>query len=232
MCKPLCVARGLSALALVLLSLSQVAAAQEHFIGEIRWVPYTFAPNGWAECNGQLLPIAQNQALFSLLGTFYGGNGRVAFALPDMRGRVPLHVGLGPGLSNRWLGEAGGAETHALTVDELPAHSHGVASHSHAIPALPLDLKASSGGASSTSPGGNVLATVTSQGNAKGTTRIYAGSAADVSLGPSGTTAPSTTGSAGGVTETAGADAAHPNLPPYLGVRCIIALFGLFPQRP
>ena len=232
MCRPFYLARGLSALALVL-SLCRAAEAQEVFIGEIRWVPYDFAPRGWAECNGQLLSIAQNQALFALLGTTYGGNGQTTFALPDMRGRVPLHVGLGPGLTDRRIGEKGGAESHALTIAELPAHSHDVSGHAHSIPALALDLKASSSAATSASAAGNVLATVASQGNQKvGAPRIYAPGTADVAMGPSGTTIPSTTDSAGGVTATAGGDAAHPIVPPFLGVRCIISLFGIFPQRP
>src|SRR5689334_1083417 len=89
------------------------------FIGEMMWVPYNFAPRGWAFCEGQLLPIAQNTALFSLIGTTFGGNGQTTFALPDMRGRFPIGVGQGPGLSNYDLGQVGGAETHTLLVNEL-----------------------------------------------------------------------------------------------------------------
>jgi microcystin-dependent protein len=85
-----------------------------------------FAPNGWALCNGQLLPISQNQALFSLLGTTFGGNGQTSFALPDLRDRVPIHMGQGPGLLPRPLGERLGEAFHTLTLAELPAHSHGV----------------------------------------------------------------------------------------------------------
>jgi microcystin-dependent protein len=84
----------------------------------------TFAPNGWALCNGQILPIQNNQALFSLLGTTYGGNGQTTFALPDLRGRVPMHAGDGPGLTPRVLGESGGAENHTLILQEMPMHSH------------------------------------------------------------------------------------------------------------
>lgn len=91
------------------------------FLAEIRIVPFNFAPKGWALCNGQLLSIAQNQALFALLGTTYGGNGQSTFALPDLRGRMPFHVG--DGLS---LGQEGGAESHRLTLSELPAHTHAV----------------------------------------------------------------------------------------------------------
>ncbi len=91
------------------------------YLGEIRLVSFTFAPKGWALCNGQLLPISQNQALFSILGTTYGGDGRVNFALPNLQGRVPLHTGAGI-----TLGQAGGEAVHTLTVAELPAHTHTV----------------------------------------------------------------------------------------------------------
>jgi microcystin-dependent protein len=96
----------------------------EPFIGEIRMVGFNFAPRGWALCNGQILSIQQNTALFSLLGTTYGGDGRTTFALPDLRSRVPLHQGQGPGLSNRTLGEQSGQEAVTLTTAQLPAHAH------------------------------------------------------------------------------------------------------------
>ena len=91
------------------------------YLGEIRLVSFNFAPNGWALCNGQLLPINQNQALFSLLGTTYGGDGRVNFALPDLRGRMPIHYGLPD-----TLGARGGEQAHTLTHAELPAHTHAL----------------------------------------------------------------------------------------------------------
>ncbi|TGX53388.1 phage tail protein [Sphingomonas gei] len=91
----------------------------EPFLSELRLFSFVFAPKGWALCNGQLLPINQNQALFSLLGTTYGGNGQVNFALPDLRGRVPMHVGGGHA-----LGERGGEQAHTLTIAELPTHLH------------------------------------------------------------------------------------------------------------
>src|SRR5213596_3016217 len=90
----------------------------EPFLSEIRLVSFNFAPKGWALCNGQLLPINQNQALFSLLGTTYGGNGQTTFALPDLRGRVPIHRG------QHTLGEVGGEQAHTLTQAELPTHVH------------------------------------------------------------------------------------------------------------
>lgn len=96
----------------------------EPFVGEIRMFAGNFAPRGWAFCDGQLLAISQNDALFSLLGTIYGGDGRTTFGLPDMRGRVPVHAGTGPGLSNRRLGNKSGQEKVGLTVGNLPTHSH------------------------------------------------------------------------------------------------------------
>jgi microcystin-dependent protein len=91
----------------------------EPFLSEVRLMSFAFAPKGWALCNGQLLPINQNQALFSLLGTTFGGDGRVNFALPDLRGRTPIHVG-----SGHTLGERGGAQAHTLSIAELPEHTH------------------------------------------------------------------------------------------------------------
>jgi len=96
------------------------------FVAEIRIFPFNFAPKGWAFCNGQLLPLSQNTALFSLLGTTYGGNGKSNFALPDLQGRAPMHPGQGPGLSLHDLGEIGGAETVTLLESEIPAHSHAM----------------------------------------------------------------------------------------------------------
>jgi microcystin-dependent protein len=94
------------------------------FVAEIRIFPFTFAPKGWAFCNGQLLPLSQNTALFSLLGTPYGGNGKSNFALPDLQGSAPMHPGQGPGLSLHDLGEQGGSETVTLLESEIPAHNH------------------------------------------------------------------------------------------------------------
>lgn len=112
----------------------------EPFLAEIRLMSFNFPPKGWASCNGQLLPINQNQALFALLGTNYGGDGRVNFALPDLRGRVPISVGNG-----HTLGERGGAEAHTLSAAELAAHTHAVQAQSSVANATPL-------------PQGNVLA--------------------------------------------------------------------------
>lgn len=96
------------------------------FVAEIRIFPFNFAPKGWAFCDGQLLPLSQNTALFSLLGTTYGGDGKSNFALPDMQGNSPMHPGQGPGLSLHDLGETGGSETVSLLESEIPSHAHNV----------------------------------------------------------------------------------------------------------
>jgi microcystin-dependent protein len=96
------------------------------FVAEIRIFPFNFAPKGWAWCDGQLLPLSQNTALFSLLGTTYGGNGKSNFALPNLQGSAPMHPGQGPGLSLHDLGETGGSETVTLLESEIPAHSHSL----------------------------------------------------------------------------------------------------------
>ena len=106
------------------------AHADEPFVGEIRWFAGNFAPRGWAFCDGQLLAVSQHDALFSLLGTTYGGDGRNTFGLPDMRGRMPMHVGTGPGLTPRRLGTKVGTETNKLTVNQLPAHQHSLHANS------------------------------------------------------------------------------------------------------
>jgi len=103
----------------------------EPFLGMIIIVPYNFAPRGWAFCSGQILPIAQNTALFSLLGTTYGGNGQTTFALPDLRGRVSMSSGQGPGLSNYSLGEVSGTETVTLISTQIPTHTHPVMASSN-----------------------------------------------------------------------------------------------------
>ena len=126
----------------------------EPFLSEIRIMSFTFAPRGWALCNGQLLPINQNQALFSLLGTTFGGDGRVNFALPDLRARAPIHVG-----SGHTLGERGGEQAHTLSIAELPTHTHqAMASSTNANGAAPSG--AVLGAASNTYGGATSLTTL------------------------------------------------------------------------
>jgi len=150
-------------LVVVLTTLASVPATAQvtPFIGEIRYVSFNFAPQGWALCNGQLLPIAQNEALFNLIGTFYGGDGKTTFALPDMRGRVPVATGQGVNLTDRIIGSTGGQESVALTGPQMPKHRHA--------------LKAVSGAGNSKAPSGNALAN-------SSTVAIYSNQAPDVTL--------------------------------------------------
>jgi microcystin-dependent protein len=133
----------------------------EPFLSEIRLMSFVFAPKGWALCNGQLLPINQNQALFSLLGTTFGGDGRVNFALPDCRGRAPIHVG-----SGHTLGERGGEQAHTLSIAELPTHTHVATGTSNSTDPSGTNI-----------PTGNVLAA--------GPLEIYAGAGNLVAMGAS-----------------------------------------------
>lgn len=133
------------------------------FVAEIRIFPFNFAPKGWAWCDGQLLPLSQNTALFSLLGTTYGGDGKSNFALPDLQGRAPMHPGQGPGLSLHDLGETGGSETVTLLESEIPAHTHA--------------LKGSLNPADSPNPAGAFMA-------GPGNDNIYATPANLVSMAP------------------------------------------------
>jgi len=171
------------------------------FLGEIRPFAGNFAPRNWALCNGQLLSIAQNTALFSLLGTQFGGDGRVTFGLPNLQASVPLDQGQGPGLTPRDMGEVGGAPAVTLTTAEMPAHTHSYS-------------------------GENVLATSTEPAN-----NVVAGNrtvAAFTAPGMPGiqqvTMSPQGVGVSGG-------SAPHNNRQPFLAVTFIIALQGIFPQR-
>ncbi|MDQ6726377.1 MAG: tail fiber protein [Actinomycetota bacterium] len=128
------------------------------FLGEIRLVPYNFAPRGWAFCQGQILAISQNTALFSLLGTTYGGNGQTTFALPDLRGRGAVSSGQGPGLSNISLGQVAGSETVTLTQGQMPAHGHlAGASNGAAGGSRPAGQVPAAGGAYAASSDGSTL---------------------------------------------------------------------------
>ncbi|MCP5417392.1 MAG: phage tail protein [Chromatiaceae bacterium] len=174
----------------------------EPFLAEVRIFGFNFSPRGWALCDGQILPINQNQSLYSLLGNTYGGDGRTSFALPDLRGRTPLHAG--DGIT---LGQRGGEETHALTPGEIPQHTH--------VPVKGVTIST----AASTTQNGNLLAN-TDVGGGRGGSSItpYAAPNNLVSLHPSS------------VANT-GAGQGHNNMQPYLVVNYCIALQGLFPSR-
>lgn len=142
------------------------------FVAEIRIFPFNFAPRGWAWCDGQLLPLSQNTALFSLLGTTYGGDGKSNFALPDLQGRAPMHPGQGPGLSLHDLGETGGSETVTLLESEIPSHSHA--------------MRASVDPANAQIPGPQVTLARSAGGSAYSTTTTGLVSMAAEALAPAG----------------------------------------------
>jgi microcystin-dependent protein len=170
------------------------------FLGEIRLFAGSFAPNNWALCNGQILPISQYSALFSLLGTNFGGNGTTNFALPNYQGQTPIHWGQGPGLSQRTIGEADGETAVNLTLQTLPPHTH--AAQAAASPSVPTPA-----------------ASFWSWTGGRGAPTYYA---SDV---PNTTMAPTAIAPTGG-------SQAHNNISPYVTLNFIIALQGIFPQRP
>lgn len=190
--------------ALVALGLGSASPAmsQDYYLGEIMVVSFSFCPKDTLEANGAILAIAQNNALYSLLGTTYGGNGVTTFALPDLRGRTPIGQGAAPGLNPVVQGQVGGAETVTLNLNQLPAHTHPVTA----------SLLASEGGATSAEPeSGSVLSAA----------QIYGSGAATVPLGGlSATVGP------------AGNSQPVPIRDPYLAVRYCIVSGGLYPSRP
>ena len=140
----------------------------EPFLGEIVMFAGNFAPRGWAFCNGQLLPISQNTALFSILGTTYGGNGQTTFALPDLRGRAPVHAGQGPGLSNYALGESTGVESITLTTGQMPAHQHAQpATNAEEGTNRPSNAVPAKGGVYAGATDGTTLAPTTTAGSSQ-----------------------------------------------------------------
>ncbi len=177
----------------------------EPFIGEIKMFGGNFAPRGWALCDGQLLPIAQNTALFSILGTTYGGDGRTTFALPDFRGRAAIHQGHGPGLSQYILGQKGGVEQVTLNVTEMPSHNHAATG----------TIQAKNGQPDESNPGGQVPATLTNG------TEGYAETS----------TTPMKTGGVDVTVNNSGGNQPHTNIQPFQCVNFIIALVGIFPSR-
>jgi microcystin-dependent protein len=181
----------------------------EPFLSEIALFSFNFAPKGWATCSGQLLPINQNQALFALLGTTYGGNGQTTFALPDLRGRVPLDFGNG-----YTLGQTGGAETITLVPQQLPSHVHAIDPTT-----LTATAKCNSGVANQRNPAGGVPAM-----EAAGVTATYSSTAPDANMRSGGVT-PSMTAT------VAGGSQPHENRQPYLALTYCIALQGIFPSQ-
>lgn len=177
----------------------------EGTIAEIRMFAGNFAPKNWAYCNGQILQISTNSALFSLLGTTYGGNGTVTFALPNMQSRVAVGTGTGPGLSNYQLGEMTGTESNTLTTANLPSHTHAIGGAAKML--------TTTAAANALAPGGNYFAN-------DGTPR-------NKTTGGGGTMKPATValalGSSGGTPV--------PNIMPYLGISYIICMFGIYPTR-
>lgn len=194
----------------------------EPFIGEIKLVPYNFAPRGWVFCHGQLLTISQNEALFALLGTTYGGDGRTTFGVPDLRGRVPLGEGQGPGLSDYPLGRRGGVEMVTLSEQQMPAHSHA-ATLTSAATAFPCSKEPGT----SNVPGPN---SVLAKGDVKkgrddiGDANIYSENAPDTTLMYSPV--------AGSIAvDNAGGSRPHQNMQPYTVLNYVIATIGIFPSR-
>jgi microcystin-dependent protein len=175
------------------------------YMSEIRVMSFNFAPKGWAMCNGQFLPINQNQALFSLLGTTYGGNGQTTFALPDLRGRVPMHMG-----SGYILGQRAGQESHTLTISELPTHIHSVN-------ALAATADQNLGGVA---PTGHTLAQaiISISGGGTAPANIFGTGTLNRAMGSSS------------VTNTGGSQP-HENRQPYLTLNFCIALQGIFPSQ-
>jgi microcystin-dependent protein len=171
------------------------------FVAEIRIFPFNFPPKGWAFCNGQLLPISQNTALFSLLGTTYGGDGKSTFALPDLQGNAPMHPGQGPGLSLHDLGETGGSETVTLLQSEIPAHTHTMRAHN-------------ADQADAQNPSPNTSLAQSANGFA------YQSNVVQnlVAMNPS-------------ALAPAGGNQPHNNLQPYLTLNFCVALQGIFPPR-
>lgn len=194
------------------------AHASDPFIAEVSIFAGNFAPRGWAFCNGQLLPIAQNTALFSLVGTTYGGDGRSTLGLPDLQGRAVVHAGRGPGLTDRRLGSKGGSATTTLGLQHLPSHRHAISSVSGGITGIQLRASSANGDQHdaanhSEAPGG-------------ARSRDYQSAAPDVAMH-----ADSITLSAQFTLSTTGGNQSYNNMQPYLGVNHIIALQGLYPSR-
>ena len=191
----------------------------EGVIGEIRGFAGNFAPRTWAFCEGQLLAISSHTALFSILGTTYGGDGRSTFALPDLRGRTMIGPGTGPGLTPRALGARGGSETNTLTTLQMPSHTHGSTATVSGTAALP----AYADEASTDEAENNYLANVAST---DGNTKIYHTASDGATLGHG-----IVTGTATVTIFNSGGSQPFNNMQPWLGIYYIICLTGIFPSR-
>ncbi|MFK8059181.1 MAG: phage tail protein [Polaribacter sp.] len=198
----------------------------EPFIAQIMMFGGNFAPRGWAFCDGQLLPISQNQALFSLIGTIYGGDGRTTFALPDLRGRAPIHPGSGPGLTPRKVGQRIGTEYNVLNITQLPSHNHAAAVSNINVG---VELKASSAAATTQTPvnGASLAAGNEVTGRTTSPVQIYNEATPDITLNGVTSTAVGGTVTVGNT----GGNQAVNNMQPSLGLNYIIALQGIFPSR-
>ena len=204
----------------------------EPFIAQIMMFGGNFAPRGWAFCDGQLLPINQYSALFSLLGTTYGGDGRTTFALPDLRGRAPIHVGVGPGLTPVKGGERIGAEKTTLSIVNLPAHNHiGTVNRIVANGEATIAIPASTNPGNETEPADSVVLAVAENASNGDEVNVYSNTAANTTL--KSFTAPiALNGTAGEVNiGLTGGSIPFNNMQPSLGINYIIALEGLFPSR-
>lgn len=196
----------------------------EPFLGEIIMFAGNFAPRGWALCNGQLLSVSQNSALFAILGTTYGGNGQTTFGLPNLQGRVPVHQGQSPGTSRYTLGEASGTENVTLTINELPAHNHTVALSGTGSVSVAQGVSSANGNTPTPGPT-TVPAKV--PGGVSGIS-AYSTTAPDTTLLPVSTT---TTVNVNGNTGLTGSNLPVPIVQPFVVVNFIIATEGVFPSR-
>ena len=175
------------------------------FVAEIRIFPFNFPPKGWAFCNGQLLPLSQNTALFSLLGTTYGGDGKSTFALPNLQGTAPMHAGQGNGLSQRFLGETGGSESITLLTSEIPLHTHSLAA-------------TTINGTTDQPAAANLARGNFSFQGTSGAVPMYSDSPPDTQMNPQ-------------ALSLNGGSLPHNNMQPYLTLNFCIALQGVFPPR-
>ena len=171
------------------------------YIGEIRMFGFSFPPNGWADCDGQVMPISENDALFTLIGTTYGGDGQETFGLPNLQSRTPIHMGQGPGISNNYqLAEALGVEQVTVSTQQIPNHAH-------------LAVGSTAGGGSS-NPTGNIWSANSNTAAVQFTVPANInGTMNNQTIQPTGGSQP------------------HDNMPPYLCIRFCISLFGIFPHQ-